>query len=48
MASVTGQDSISEVSIASRLASLKSDHSSEEPVGFTSTPSAGELLAAVP
>ena len=40
MASVTGQESISDFSIASRLASLKSDHSSEAPVGFTSTPSA--------
>ena len=39
MARVTGQESISDLSIASRLASLKSDHSSEAPVGFTSTPS---------
>src|SRR3546814_6772541 len=31
--------SISDFSIASRLASLKSDQSSEEPVGFTCTPS---------
>ena len=39
MARVTGQETISDFSIASRLASLKSDHSSEEPVGFTSMPS---------
>ena len=38
MASVTGQESISDLSMASRLASLKSDHSSEAPVGLTSTP----------
>lgn len=37
IASVTGQETISEVSIASRFASLKSDHSSEEPVGLTCT-----------
>ncbi len=39
MARVTGHDSISDLSIASRLASLKSDHSREAPVGLTSTPS---------
>ena len=37
IASVTGQDTSSDFSIASRLASLKSDHSSEDPVGLTST-----------
>ncbi len=39
MAMVTGQETISDLSIASRLASLKSDHSSEDPVGLTWTPS---------
>ena len=39
IARVTGQENISDFSIASRLASLKSDHSSEAPVGLTSTPS---------
>ena len=39
MARVTGQENISDFSIASRLASLKSDQSSEAPVGLTSTPS---------
>ncbi len=39
MAIVTGQETISDLSIASRLASLKSDQSSEEPVGLTCTPS---------
>ncbi len=39
MASVTGQENISDFIIALRLASLKSDQSSEAPVGFTSTPS---------
>jgi hypothetical protein len=37
IAMVTGHDTISDFSIASRLASLKSDQSSEEPVGFTCT-----------
>ena len=44
MASVTGQESISDFSIALRLASLKSDQSSEAPVGLTWTPSRGEVL----
>ena len=35
IASVTGQENISDLSIASRLASLKSDHSREAPVGLT-------------
>ncbi len=35
---VTGQETISDFSIASRLASLKSDQSSEEPVGLTWMP----------
>ena len=39
MASVTGQENISDLSMASRLASLKSDQSSEAPVGLTWTPS---------
>ncbi len=48
IASVTGHESISDFSIASRFASLKSDHSSDAPVGFTSTlpvdrPSSGPL-----
>src|SRR6476469_273296 len=38
IASVTGQENISDFSIADRLASLKSDHSSEAPVGLTCTP----------
>ena len=37
IASVIGQETISDFSIADRLASLKSDHSSEAPVGLTST-----------
>ena len=39
IARVTGQENISDFSIASRLASLKSDQSSEAPVGLTWTPS---------
>ena len=35
MARVTGQENISEFSIASRLAVLKSVHSTEAPVGLT-------------
>jgi hypothetical protein len=35
IASVTGQENISDLSMALRLASLKSDHSSEAPMGFT-------------
>ncbi len=38
MARVTGQENISDLSIALRLASLKSDQSSEAPVGLTWTP----------
>ena len=37
IARVTGQENISDFSIASRLAALKSDHSSEAPVGLTCT-----------
>src|SRR6476646_2245609 len=37
IASVTGQENISDVSIALRLAALKSDHSIEAPVGSTCT-----------
>src|SRR3954447_9780252 len=37
MAMVTGQDNISDLSIEWRLASLKSDHITEDPVGFTLT-----------
>src|SRR3546814_1960818 len=39
IARVTGQETISDFSIASRLASLKSDQSSEDPVGLTWMPS---------
>ena len=39
IARVTGQENISDFSIASRLALLKSDHSIEAPVGCTVTPS---------
>ena len=39
IASVTGHETSSDFSMAPRLASLKSDHSSDEPVGLTWTPS---------
>src|SRR4249919_3130874 len=39
IAIVTGHDSISDFSIEARLASLKSDHSTEDPVAFTLTDS---------
>ena len=38
IARVTGHENSSDLSIASRLASLKSDHSRDDPVGLTSTP----------
>ena len=40
IARVTGQESSSDLSIASRLASLKSDHMPAAPVRFASTPGA--------
>ena len=45
IARVTGHDSISEVSIASRFAALKSDQSTDEPVGFTDTASVESALS---
>ena len=48
IARVTGQENISDFSIASRLASLKSDHSSEAPVGLTCDAVGRRGPAAVP
>ena len=44
IASVTGQENISDLSIALRLASLKSDQSREAPVGLTWTPVVESVL----